>query len=246
MNPFLGWLGPLAQTVRAQRQALPADDPMRKLEKLNAELFSASLDFYRAVRDARSEAAFFSIYANMFGVYMEEQSDADAARDGVASAERQQALVKGALARISQGGYTEAFARIAYLLARRKGEPLPLSRVTMRQELAKEYAGLVPDIAIDQWRRIRGEQEIIVEHEPERAITTLPDLLDLEERERLLTLIERVVTDKRVLAEKPTAEQMEMVERVRNVLSPASSKGEAATVELTVQRMKGSRREPQA
>jgi hypothetical protein len=115
----------------------------------------------------------------------------------------------------------------------------------MRQELVKEYANLVPDIPLDQWRRVRGEQEIIVKHDPERALATLPDLLDLEERERLLTLIDRVVTDKRVLAQKPTAEQMQMVERVRSVLSAAKAPGDRAQVEMTVQRMKGSRREPQ-
>jgi hypothetical protein len=176
---------------------------------------------------------------------MEEQSDSDAAREQVASAERQQVLMKGALARISQGGYTEAFARIAYLLARRKGEPLPLSRVTMRQELVKEYANFVPDISVEQWRRVRGEQEIIVEQDPERAIATLTDLLDLEERERLLTLIDRVVADKRVVDQKPTTEQMEMLERVRSVLSPTGPKAEGPPVEMTVHRMKGTRRESQ-
>jgi pimeloyl-ACP methyl ester carboxylesterase len=247
MNPWLAWVGPLAEAVRSQRQALPAEDPLRKLEKLNAELFSASLDYYRAVRDATSESAFFSIYGNMFGAYMEEQSDVDAAREQLASAERHQALVKGALARMSEGGYTEAFARIAYLLARRKGEPLPLSRVTMRQELVKEYANFVPDISVEQWRRVRGEQEIIVEQDPEGAIATLPDLLDVEERERLLTLIDRVVADKRVVDQKPTAAQMEMVERVRSVLSPPTGpEAEGPAVEMTVHRMKGSRREPQA
>jgi pimeloyl-ACP methyl ester carboxylesterase len=245
MNPWLAWLGPLAQSVRSQRQALPADDPMRKLEKLNAELFSASLDYHRAVRDATSESAFFSIYGNMFGVYMEEQRDAEAAREQLASAERQQALTKGALARISEGGYTEAFARIAYLLAHDQAEPLPLSRITMRQELVKEYANLVPDIPLEQWRRIRGEQEIIVKQDRERALATLPDLLDLEERERLLTLIDRVVTDSRVLAQKPTAEQMHMVERVRSVLSAAKATADGTQVGMTVPRMKGSRREPQ-
>jgi pimeloyl-ACP methyl ester carboxylesterase len=245
INPWLAWLGPLAQSVRSQRQALPADDPMRKLEKLNAELFSASLDYYRAVRDARSESAFFSIYGNMFGVYMEEQREAETAREQLASAERQQALMKGALARISEGGYTEAFARIAYLLAHDQAEPLPLSRITMRQELVKEYANLVPEIPLEQWRRIRGEQEIIVKQDRERALATLPDLLDLEERERLLTLIDRVVTDSRVLAQKPTAEQMEMVERVRSVLSAPKATADGTQVEMTVQRMKGSRREPQ-
>ena len=35
-----------------------------------SELMSASLDYYRDVRDALSEAAFFQIYGNLFGVYL--------------------------------------------------------------------------------------------------------------------------------------------------------------------------------
>ena len=243
LNPWLAWLGPAAESIKAQRQALPPSDPLRKAEKLNAELFSASLDYYRAVRDATSEAAFFSVYANMFGVYLKEQSEAEEARAQLPADERERPFVKESLARLDKGGYTEAFARIAYLLGR-KGEPLPLSRVTMRQELAKDYANLLPDLPLDQWRRIRGEQEIIVQYEPERAIATLPDLLDTEERERLLTLIERVLSDKRVQQSKPTAEQMAMVERVRAVLSDQGKRGQGR-LGITVEQMQGSRHEPQ-
>ena len=244
LNPWLAWLGPAAQNVKAQRQALPPDDPLRLTEKLNAELFSASLDYYRAVRDASSEGAFFSVYANMFGIYLADKSAAeDAARAELPVDERERPFVKEALARIAKGGYTEAFARVAFLLGR-KGEPLPLSRVTMRQELAKDYANLVPDLPLDQWRRIRGEQEIIVRYEPERAIETLPKLLDGDERERLLTLIDRVVTDKRVQQSKPTAEQVEMVGRIRRVLSE-SKEGADGQLGMTIQQMEGSRHEPQ-
>ena len=244
LNPWLAWLGPAAQNVKAQRQALPPDDPLRLTEKLNAELFSASLDYYRAVRDASSEGAFFSVYANMFGIYLADKSAAeDAARGELPVDERERPFVKEALARIAKGGYTEAFARVAFLLGR-KGEPLPLSRVTMRQELAKDYANLVPDLPLDQWRRIRGEQEIIVRYEPERAIETLPKLLDGDERERLLTLIDRVVTDKRVQQSKPTAEQVEMVGRIRRVLSE-SKEGADGQLGMTIQQMEGSRHEPQ-
>jgi pimeloyl-ACP methyl ester carboxylesterase len=242
LNPWLAWLGPAAEQVKAQRQALSPDDPMRKTEKLNAELFSASLDYYRATRDATSEAAFFSVYANMFGAYFAEQHDAEEERARLPADERERPFVKESLARIAKGGYTEAFARVAYLLARH-GEPLPLSRVTMRQELAKDYANLCPDLPLDQWRRIRGEQENIVRYEPERAIATLPSLLDAEERERLLTLIERVLADKRVQQSKPTAEQLAMVERIRAVLNdPPSGQGELG---VTIQAMEGSRHEPQ-
>jgi hypothetical protein len=190
-----------------------------------------------------SEAAFFSTYGTMFGAYFAEQKDAEEARARLPADERERPFVKDSLARIDKGGYTEAFARIAYLLGR-KGEPLPLARVTMRQELAKDYANLVPDLPLDQWRRIRGEQEIIVQHEPERALTTLPELLDAEERERLLVLIERVVTDKRVQESKPTAEQIAMVERIRTVLSGGREPAQGQ-LGMTIKSMEGSRHEPQ-
>ncbi len=34
----------------------------------------------------------------------------------------------------------------------------------------------MPPLTLEQWRRIRGEQEIIVRYEPERALETLPQL----------------------------------------------------------------------
>jgi pimeloyl-ACP methyl ester carboxylesterase len=63
LNPFCWWLGPAAKAVKEQRKALPADDPARKAERMVSELISASLDHYRGLRDAFSEAAFFGLYA---------------------------------------------------------------------------------------------------------------------------------------------------------------------------------------
>ena len=123
-----------------------------------------------------------------------------------------------ALESIERGGYAEACARMACLLSR-KGDTLPLARVEMRQDLAKEYASLLPEIALDQWRRVRGEQDIIVRHAPEEALSTLPRLLDDNGRERLLTLLERVLSDPRIQEAKMTGEQLAMAERVRAVLS---------------------------
>jgi pimeloyl-ACP methyl ester carboxylesterase len=239
MNPWLAWLGPAAQTVKAQRQALPADDPLRRGEKLNSELFSAALDYYRAVRDAATENAFFTTYANMYEFYLAEGRQAEA-KGEPQPADVRERYIKEAVGRIAKGGYTEAFARIAYLLGR-KGEPLPLSRVTMRQELARDYANLVPELPLDQWRRIRGEQEIIVRNAPDEAIATLPQLLDHDERQRMVTLIERVMTDKRVVDSKPTAEQLAMVERVRNVLTGAPAPGgKGVQLGVSLQSLEGS------
>jgi len=220
LNPWLWWLPSTAQAVKAQRQPVAADDPARKLERMLSELTSASLDYYRALRDAVSEAAFFQIYGNLFAFYL----GGEAASRAPSAEGRELPFVQEALASIAQGGYAEALARVAFLLAR-KGEPLPLSRLQLKQELIGEYHELIPALSPDEARRVRGEQEIIVRYEPERAIETLPALLaERADRERLLTLLDRLLADKRVQRIDPLPEQLAMLERVRAVLESATSR----------------------
>jgi len=222
LNPWLWWLGPVAQTVKAQRQAVDAGDPRRKAEKMGSELISASLDYYRAIRDAVSEAAFFELYGNLFSLYLADKREATE-RPHVTDP-RELPFVKEALAVLDEGGYAEAVARVAFLVAR-KGEPLPLSRLQLKQELIADYGELLPAVSMEHARRIRGEQEIIVRYEPDKAVETLPALLaEREDRDRLLTLLDRLLADDRVQRVKPSAEQLAMVERIRAVLDSGGAR----------------------
>ncbi len=100
----------------------------------------------------------------------------------------------------------------------------------MLKELVADYRDLLPDMPLDEWRRILGEQEIIVHYEPEKAIETLPRLLaNPADRERLLILLDRLVADDRVQRQAPMEEQLAMVERVRRVLDGAAVAPAAAT-----------------
>ena len=174
LNPSLWWLAPAAEAVKANRQALPADDPARKAESIASELVSASLDCHRGLRDAVGEASFFQIYGNLSAFYFGGQ-----ARSGDRAARGRPAralVVKNALASIDKGGYAEALARVGFLMAH-EDEPLPLSRLELAHELLDDYRELLPDLPLDQVRRIAGEQEIIARYEPERAVETLPLLL---------------------------------------------------------------------
>jgi len=219
MNPWLAWLRPAAQAVKENRQAVGADQPLRELDQIGSEIISAWLDCYRALRDAAGEAAFFAVYANMFSMYLADKHEAEELTAQAVTDPRELPFVKEAVASIAEGGYPEAFARVAYLLTRR-GEPLPLSRLAGRAELAAAYSEYLPSMPAEQLRRIRGEQEIIVRYEPEQALATLPVLLaDHADRERLLTLLEKLMADERVQNAKPTAEQLAMLERIRAVLS---------------------------
>jgi pimeloyl-ACP methyl ester carboxylesterase len=215
LNPWLAWLRPAAQIVRQRRQAVEADQPLRQLEQTGAELLSASLDLYRGLRDAATEASFFSVFANMHALYLEDRPQAALAPS---LPPRELPFVKEALASIGEGGYTEAVARIGYLLMHRD-EPLPLAKLQTRDELVHDYAALMPQIAEEDFRRIRGQQEIIARYEQEQAIATLPQLLrDRDDRWRLLTLLDKLMADPRVQAGEPTGQQVEMLGRIRKVL----------------------------
>lgn len=250
-NPWMAWLGPAAEAVRAQRKAVGADAPTRKVEAAMSELMSASLDHYRALRDATSEAAFFTTYGNVFSLFMGDKDAANAAKDRTAASvtdPRELPFVQEALASMREGGYTEAFARSAVLLARQDGR-LPLSRIVMRQELAEDYADLVPSMPLDQWRRVRGEQEIIVRYEPDQAIKTLPDLLsNSNDQKRLFDVFERLLADKRVQAAGPTNDQLAMLKRIRAVLNdkPAGGQRRVAAPRDTAAKRLTARKPPQA
>jgi hypothetical protein len=223
-NPWLAWLGPMAAAVRAARQPAAESSQFKQAERAASECISASLDYYRDLRDAASEAQFFQTFGVMFPALQPAQPKrAETRAKAQPSDPRQQPTVREALDSIEQGGYAEALARTACLLAR-KGEPLPLARFELKGQLAREYAALLPPLAAQEWRAIRGRQEAICRHEPDRAVETLPKLLaSAEDRARCLTLLERLLADPRVSATRATPAQRAMLQRIREVLAAGST-----------------------
>ncbi|MCY1262020.1 hypothetical protein D9M68_112730 [compost metagenome] len=231
LNPWMAWLKPAADAVRSSRQALDPDHPLRQQEQAGAEILSAGLDACRAVRDAMTEYTFFNVYANLFPFLSGSEPPA---RAGTSAATAPQDLpeVKTALAAVGRGGYAEAIARLACLLSR-KGEPLPLSRLELRKELVTDYADLLPELAPDAWRKIRGQQELIARYAPEQALETLPTLLrNHADRQRLQALAEKLRTDERLLGTTPTPEQAAMLEKIHTVLGAKPERVRGTAVAL--------------
>ena len=218
LNPWLALLGPAAERVRADRHAAPASHPLRDAEDALAGMVSASIDFYRDLRDIVTEAMFFGIYGNLFSLYMAEGARTEE-RGELPKDPKDLPFVQAALDAIAEGGYPAALARTAELLERH-GAPVPLTHVERRAELSREYAELLPDLPSHEWRLIRGEQDIILRFEPERALATLPQLLtDPTDRRRFLQVLDRVANDRVLSSEPPTQEQLEMLERIKAVVA---------------------------
>jgi hypothetical protein len=134
-------------------------------------------------------------------------------------------VVQKALESVAEGGYPEAVARIGALLTRGQAT-IPLAQIELRAGLMGDYAALLPKLSQEERRRIRGQQEVIVAFEPERALEALPALLpDPPDRARLLILLERLATDPRIWKDQPAPEQLAMLERIRTVLGAGEPRG---------------------
>jgi hypothetical protein len=227
-NPWLAWLPGAAQLAKENRQPVAADDPLRRAEASLAELASATLEYHRALRDALAEALFFHVYGNLFSLYI---ADREPARAAQSTDPHELPIVQQALASIDKGGYPEAFARVGFLVTRR-GD-VPLSRLEAGQQMVKDYKEFLPAVPLEHMRRVAGEQEIIATYATDKAIAALPKLLpEHKDRERLLTLLDRLESDPRVRHDGLTPEQQTMLKRVRQALRvPARVKNAAAALQ---------------
>jgi hypothetical protein len=214
VNPALWWLAGAAQWTQAHRAPAADDNLLRQLEAQGADALAATLDYGRDLRDALSEASFFLVYGPLFGAYLAEDTDDDAATPPAAD----DSAVQAALRDAAHGGLPAAIARTAVLLAG-DGEPLPLARLQRNAELQRDYAHLLPALPADHWRRLRGQQEIVVRQDPERALAALPALLaDDDDRRRYLALFRTLLADARLGALPAHAPQRAVFARIETLL----------------------------
>ena len=219
LNPWLIWLGPLAAAVKASRRPLDSAAPARKLERICSELMSASLDYYREIRDALSEVLFYQTYGNLFSLYLGENGLIEGDQGRLQPLEGSSELKKRAMASLETGGYPEALARVFALLVNR-GAPFPLEQVHLKRELAEKFARYLPHTTPEEQRRIRGLQDLIVEQDRRGALKSLPMLLsDKADRERLRTLLELVMTETALKQLKLVPRQLKTLRQIRLALA---------------------------
>jgi hypothetical protein len=211
LNPWLWWLEPAANSVKAQRRPIDRDQRFARAEALAAEVIGAGWDYLRDLRDANSEAAFFHLYGGLVALRDARQTPAPSASSAHGDEQRR----RDVLTRATQGGFPAAVARTAVLLSAR-GVAVPLEQIEIRSALMRDYRDLLPDQTPKQLRQIRGEQEILVGLDPVRAVETLPALLaDPQDRQRYFALFERLLADPRLQAAQVSPRQREMLDELR-------------------------------
>jgi pimeloyl-ACP methyl ester carboxylesterase len=223
LNPAFAPIAAMAQMAGASRVRRDEKGPSVAAEHLGAAMVNAGWDLYRHMRDAALENLFFSVYGGLSATLLHEPDAAAAAP--VTEADTQ--AIERALARIEEGGPVEAVVRIALLASKRGKSQRQLSTMKRIRELVGADAGLL-DLPVDKARAIIYDQSVIVDHQPDEAVRTLPKLMpSAEDRRHVLGLLDRMIDNLEV-----TPAQTEFASELHRLLAPPLEVVESAKPQL--------------
>ncbi len=216
LNPIMRPLAAMASTVKAGRKPVSDDNPFRRLEGVWSEMIMGSWDFFRDMRDAAGEAAFFQIYGSMIALGISRTAKPGDAVEAKPDP-RELPFIKEALARIEKGGYPEALARIGALVGRFAGA-IPLTRLEMSERIVSQDE-VLSKLTEAERRTLTSDAGVMALLEPERTLKALPALLsNKEERERV-----RGFLDWGRKLDGVTKEQIDMIDRIVALLREGAS-----------------------
>jgi hypothetical protein len=178
-------------------------------------MITGSLNMYRDLRDAASEAAVFQIYGSMIALGVSGDVKPGQAIEARPDP-RELPFVKEALTRIERGGYPEAMARIGALVGRFAGA-IPLTRLEIGEEIISQDK-VLSKLTEDERRTLTSEAAVMALLEPEHTLQALPLLLSKEEdRGRVRGFLEWGSKLDGI-----TKEQIDMINRIVNVIHAAA------------------------
>lgn len=198
-NPLVRPVAALADTVRASRKPAAPENPFLQTERLFASMVEKTLTFWTDMADARKELMFFALYANPFLARLAPPKVTDP-NAGFGDPLRELPQVREALAGMSRGGFAEAVIRMLVLMARSRGavRQSRLERSNMILNTTSPFRELGDTVRSEM---IHG-QTLIIDFEPELAVSTLPTLLpDRADRKRAIDLVELIAGDPAEMAE---------------------------------------------
>ena len=180
-NPAMAVVAWCAQQIMAGRKPAAPGNALRQAEELAVELVAQNIDFYRDVRDAWCELAFFGLYASPLMDWVGRTHNFQRTLKDPAEL-RFLPEVRAILRNVERGGFAEAVIRMLIVLAEARGSV----RRSRLERSARVLSHDEPFASLGAERRAEliHEQSVIVEFEKDRATDALAQLLP-EAAERL-------------------------------------------------------------
>jgi len=220
LNPAMRSVATLAPAVKAARKPVAPDNPFFMTEKLFAGMVEQGMNFWRDVKAATDELTFFALYANPFLAPLaraaQPSHEQPAHEATIGEGLRELPQVQAALMNIARGGFAEAVIRMLILMAKARGS-VRQNRLERSNMLLTSAAPF--NLMTEAMRSaVINEQSLIVDFEPEAAITSLPALLEPDEVVRAVALVEEIAGEVAEMNPPTVA----MLARLRGVLGVVS------------------------
>ncbi|SIS55065.1 DUF3141 domain-containing protein [Phaeovulum vinaykumarii] len=211
-NPATGPLASAAEKLRETRRPAAPDNPFLAAEALWVETTEQAIDLWRDLRDMSFEIGFHMMWGNPWARAFGRSHEARRTlKDGAEL--RALPEVTAALFNIDRGGFAEAVIRMLILLADSRG-------TVRRDRLERSSRVLTRDdpfrsLGAAHRAMVINEQTLIASYEPERAIETLPLLLNTPEERRLAAAVVQFIPG---AIEEMSPRTLELLQRFRAVL----------------------------
>ena len=181
LNPWMTGVAMLAEQVRENRAALPADDPFRAAEQAMVDRAIALVEAWTEMRDKGQEALFKAIWTNpmMQALAGETTPSADVNKPALSRERAFRDLaalkLKALAAREAHGSFAEAVMRIIYAATKASGvvDARGYRAAVEVRETHPRFAG----ISREELRAEAKEAALMVVLDQEMALSTLPKLL---------------------------------------------------------------------
>ena len=197
LNPWMKGLELLAEQVRANRAALPADDPFRSAEKALVDKTIEQIEAWTELRDKGQEALFKAIWTqpSMRALVGETTPTADVNKPAMSRERAFRDLaalkLKALEARESHGTFTEAVLRIIYAATKATGV-VDARGYRAAVEIWRDHPRF-GGLGRETFRAEAKEAALMVALDEELALANLPKLLPkAEDRRDALDLVRKL------------------------------------------------------
>ena len=227
-NPLMEPVKAMAESVRKDRAPVSANNPLLALEAVTANWISACLDSYRLIRDSMTEAAFITTYGSpMLQAAVGLGAGASDTTPGIEHDLAREAAVANRRAEIEtlfeKGGLTEAVVRALVYMRVAAGSVDERGFGALQAVRAMRPA--TERLHLSELKKLIREQYLLVRDDEEKAIRSLPALLNApdDDRRAAFDIVRHIAEAKGALGEAEAAR----LDRIRTLFLGVAPLAEA-------------------